>query len=56
MEENEKLQNNGLPTTETEQPEPYVPRPKYQIVLAWIAVAVMLVCVALSYYWIAHKY
>ncbi len=57
MAENEKLQDNGLPAEEAAQEkEHYVPRPKYQIVLAWIGVIVMLICVALSYYWIAHKY
>ena len=39
-----------------EQPTPYVPRPRWQIVGAWILLLVMILGIALYYYWIAHRY
>ncbi len=45
-----------------EQPEEvsgeprYTPRPKWQIILAWVALVVFLVCVAFYYYNIMYKY
>ncbi|MBE6944534.1 MAG: hypothetical protein E7459_00410 [Ruminococcaceae bacterium] len=59
--ENEEL--NQTPETETpgqmppEQPEKrYVPRPKWQLVLAWILLILMVIGVAGYYYWIAYRY
>ncbi len=43
-------------TTPEEQREHYVPRPKWQIVFAWVLVAIMLVAVISYYYWIVHPY
>ena len=50
------------PKTEQEAPElapeqePYVPRPKWQIAMAWIGLAIMIVGILLYYYYIATKY
>ena len=54
MEENE----NRLPMEHPvgEEAPKYVPRPKYQIVLAWIGVAIVVVSVILYYAQIMHKY
>ena len=30
--------------------QPYTPRPKWQVIAAWVGLVVMLICVAL-YYW-----
>ena len=38
------------------QEQRYVPRPRWQIVLAWILLILMVVGVAGYYYWIAHRY
>ncbi|MCI6729862.1 MAG: hypothetical protein SOY32_04710 [Candidatus Faecousia sp.] len=34
----------------------YVPRPRWQLVLAWILLILMVIGVAGYYYWIAHRY
>lgn len=40
-----------------EQPEhPYTPRPKWQIILAWVLFGIMVVGILLYYYWIAYPY
>lgn len=61
--EHEEL--NQTPEMETETPEQlpqeqpaerYVPRPKWQLILAWILLALMVVAVAGYYYWIAYRY
>ena len=44
-----------LKETEEEKPH-YVPRPKWQIVGAWILLAVFLLGVSFWYYWIMYKY
>ena len=51
------------PKTDLEAPEviateqdKYVPRPKWQVALAWIGLAIMLIGIALYYYYIATKY
>lgn len=38
------------------QEQHYVPRPRWQIVLAWILLILMVVGVAGYYYWIVYKY
>lgn len=61
--EHEEL--NQTPETEAETPEQmpqeqpkerYVPRPKWQLVLAWILLVLMVIGVAGYYYWIAYRY
>lgn len=54
MEENE----NRLPmdTPVEEEAPKYTPRPRYQIVLAWVGVAIMVISVILYYAQIMHKY
>ena len=51
------------PKTDLEAPEvivpeqeKYVPRPKWQVALAWIGLAIMVIGIALYYYYIATKY
>ena len=39
---------------ETEEKTGYKPRPKWQIIAAWVGVAIMVVSVALYYYHIAN--
>ncbi len=39
---------------ETQEKTGYTPRPKWQIVAAWVGVAIMVVAVALYYYHIAN--
>ncbi|MBQ3215985.1 MAG: hypothetical protein IJB11_07695 [Oscillospiraceae bacterium] len=47
----EKINQEELEELEpVEAPPAYTPRPKWQIVAAWVGVAIMLVSVAL-YYW-----
>ena len=36
--------------------EKYVPRPKWQVAMAWIGLAIMVIGIALYYYYIATKY
>ena len=42
------------PAPEPEQ-EPYVPRPKWQIAMAWIGVAIMIIGIILYYYHIIAR-
>lgn len=45
------------PAPEQDQPlERYVPRPKWQLACAWVALVLFLIFVAVWYYGIAHKY
>jgi len=54
MDENrENLPENEILEEETPKPV-YVPRPRWQIVLAWIGVAFMIVSVLLYYWHIAN--
>lgn len=48
-EEHIDIPETDIPEEENQQPA-YCPRPKWQIVCAWIGVAIMLVSIAL-YYW-----
>ena len=48
-EERIDIPETDIPEVENQQPV-YRPRPKWQIVCAWIGVAIMLVSIAL-YYW-----
>ena len=52
MDQNEKL----TPETQEENKPLYTPRPKWQIALAWVALVVFLIGVALYYWHIAYKY
>ena len=52
MDQNEKL----TPENQEENKPLYIPRPKWQIVLAWVALIVFLIGVALYYFQIAYKY
>jgi len=52
MDQNEKL----TPEIQEEEKPRYTPRPKWQIALAWFALVLFLVCVALYYFHIAYKY
>lgn len=45
-----------LKETEEEEKPHYVPRPKWQIVGAWILLAIFLLGVFFWYYWIMYKY
>lgn len=45
------------PAPEQDPPlEHYVPRPKWQLACAWVALVLFLIFVAVWYYGIAHKY
>lgn len=50
--ENEQIEQEELEELETRQEEKpaYTPRPKWQIVAAWVGLIIMLISVAL-YYW-----
>ena len=39
-----------------EPPTPYVPRPKWQIIGAWVLLGAVILGVILYYYWIAYRY
>ncbi len=39
-----------------QEAEKYVPRPKWQVAMAWIGLAIMAIGIALYYYYIATKY
>ncbi len=52
-------QEQTLSPEETPQEQPrerYVPRPKWQLILAWILLGLMVVAVAGYYYWIANPF
>ncbi len=38
------------------EPDVYVPRPKWQVAMAWIGLAIMVIGIILYYYYIATKY
>ena len=45
------------PAPDQEPPlEHYIPRPRWQLVCAWVALVLFLIFVAMWYYGIAHKY
>lgn len=52
MDQNEKL----TPEMQEEEKPLYTPRPKWQIALAWFALILFLIGVALYYFQIAYKY
>ena len=39
-----------------QEKEVYVPRPKWQVAMAWIGLVIMAIGIALYYYYIATKY
>ena len=39
-----------------EPPVPYTPRPRWQIIGAWVLLAAVILGVILYYYWIAYRY
>lgn len=45
-----------LPEEMTKPTPRYVPRPRWQIALAWVLLIVMLFAVGFYYYWIAYRY
>lgn len=62
---NEEEKNTPMPEEELSAPnetpqdppaQRYVPRPKWQIIMAWVLVAVMVVAVISYYFWIAYRY
>ena len=55
MESNEPKTPQEAPEIEPEK-EPYVPRPKWQVAMAWIGLVIMAIGIALYYYYIATKY
>lgn len=44
------MENEELEQIEQQDAPAYTPRPKWQIIAAWVGLGIMLVCVAL-YYW-----
>lgn len=57
MDENKDLElDPQAPEDEARQQPGYVPRPKWQLAIAWILVVLMVIGVAGYYYWIAHRY
>ncbi len=52
IENEEAVKDESVP----EEHESYVPRPRWQIVLAWIALVIVVAGVVLYYYQIMHKY
>ena len=55
MESNEPKTPQEAPEIEPEK-EPYVPRPKWQVAMAWIGIAIMVISILLYYYYIGTKY
>lgn len=45
-----------LPEASQMKPDHYVPRPKWQLVLAWVFLILIVLGTLFYYYWIAHKY
>lgn len=41
---------------ELRETESYKPRPKWQVALAWVLLALMVLGTVSYYYWIAHVY
>lgn len=58
MDEREEMEpeTESAPEEAREEKPQYVPRPRWQILIAWILVILMVIGVAGYYYWIAHKY
>ena len=54
MDEQKNLQNTE-PELDSEE-KPYVPRPKWQLAMAWFFLILIILGTILYYYWIAHKY
>jgi hypothetical protein len=53
--EEERIDNPEIETIEEENQAPaYTPRPKWQIVLAWIGVAIMAASIIMYYWQIAN--
>ncbi|MBO5322738.1 MAG: hypothetical protein J6A88_01375 [Oscillospiraceae bacterium] len=53
--EEERIDNPEIETIEEENEKPaYTPRPKWQIVLAWIGVAIMAASIIMYYWQIAN--
>ena len=52
-----KIERNDpeAPELEPEQ-EVYVPRPKWQVAMAWIGLVIIVIGIILYYYYIATKY
>lgn len=55
-EEAERTVPPDLPEASQMKPDHYVPRPRWQIVLAWVFLVLIVLGTLLYYYWIAHKY
>ena len=56
MESLEPKTNQEAPEGIESEQEKYVPRPKWQVAMAWIGLAIMAIGIALYYYYIAKKY
>ncbi len=54
MEKKENKRSQELPTQE--ETSEYTPRPRWQILLAWVALAIFITGVILYYAQIMHKY
>ena len=55
MEPKTDLEAPETPAVEPEH-EPYVPRPKWQVAMAWIWLVIVVIGIVLYYYYIATKY
>ena len=47
----EQLEYNSAKAQQPEQKQPYTPRPKSQIILAWVLIAIMVIAVLNICYW-----
>jgi|GEM_PF-3122569 hypothetical protein len=56
MESMEPKTDQQAPEVVEPEQEKYVPRPKWQIAMAWIGLVIMAIGIALYYYYIATKY
>lgn len=56
MDEQKKSPHTEPDETAVPDQEPYVPRPKWQIVAAWFFLILMVLGTILYYYWIAYRY
>ena len=56
MDEQKKSPQTEPDETAVPNQEPYVPRPKWQIVAAWFFLILMVLGTILYYYWIAYRY
>ena len=49
------LEAPDVPDVEPEK-DVYVPRPKWQVAMAWIGIVIMVISILLYYYYIGTKY